>query len=84
MRPMTSVGSSRVAFMFALPPIYAGMRPHDGSKPILVPISEADTKLIVGPPNHVAGAAVAVGRPKPELVWDGICPDGGELRAAGG
>jgi hypothetical protein len=41
----------------------------------LAPISESDAKLIVSPPHHVTGAAVAIWRPEPELVRDRVCPD---------
>ena len=50
----------------------------------LVLIGKSDTKLVVRPPHHSAGPSLSIGRPKPKLVRDSVCPHAGELCAAGG
>ena len=55
------------------------------AKPLAVfDISETDTKLIVGPPHHMASASVAKRSSQAELVGNGICSDAGKPCAAFG
>jgi hypothetical protein len=81
-RRQASISKCRPTNSF--PPLAIGRFFLFSGEAALAAISESDAQLIVGPPHHVAGAAVAIGRPEPELVRDRVCPDAGKLGAVSG